>query len=64
MEGNTRLSYQFAITEQAYIYCSTPKKELLQIITQKCFTNLFFLKTPKQGTKLSPYLCLDHDNVF
>lgn len=42
MEGSTRLSYQFVITEQAHIYCSTPKKELFQIITQKCFTNLFF----------------------
>lgn len=35
MEGNTRSSYQFVITEKAYIYCSTPKKELFQIITQK-----------------------------
>lgn len=36
MEGNTRLFYQFVNMEQAYFYCATWKKELFQIIIQKC----------------------------
>lgn len=51
MEGNTRLSCQFVTTQQAYIYCSTPKKERFQIITQKHFTNLFLKKKNPTGTK-------------
>lgn len=36
MELNTRLSYQFVDIEQVYFYCPTWKKEVFQIIIQKC----------------------------
>lgn len=56
MEGNARFSYQFVITEQTYIYCSTPEKEAFQIISQKCQTNLFFEK--KKPSKKLNYILI------
>lgn len=47
MEGNTSLSCQFVITVQVYIYFPAPEKKLFQVITHRCFTNLF-LKNPKE----------------
>lgn len=47
MEGNTSLSCQFVTIVQVYIYFSIPNKELFQIITHRCFTNLFLKKQPK-----------------
>lgn len=47
MERNTSLSCQFVTIVQVYIYFSIPNKELFQIITSRCFMNLFLKKQPK-----------------
>lgn len=57
MEGNPSLSCHFVITVQVYIYFPPPEKQLFQVITHRCFTNLF-LKNPKELNYISILVCV------